>query len=77
MADFEDSIGKCVQDLENAMTNLQTTIQFHPCPIDLSVYQHAEDYISAIHHPEVIKALEGMVLLSIRSLTYLKQKQIL
>jgi hypothetical protein len=43
------------------MQNLQNSIQFSPCTIDLSAYQTPQDYANAVHHPEIISALEGLI----------------
>lgn len=58
--EFENILIKHINDLDTATQNLQTAVQFHPCTIDLSAYQTPDDYANAIHHPEIIAALESM-----------------
>ncbi|KAI9206840.1 dynein heavy chain and region D6 of dynein motor-domain-containing protein [Polychytrium aggregatum] len=58
---FLEVLEKFVEDLDVAMVNLHDSVQLHPCTIDLDAYKKPSDYPNAVHAPEVIDALEGLV----------------
>lgn len=59
--EFENSLMKSVGDLDLAMINLQTSVQLHPCPVDLSAYSRPTEYVNASHQPEIVAQLETLV----------------
>lgn len=63
IGEFEETLRKSVNDLDISLQNLQSSIQLEPCQVNLSAYQTPEDYANAAHHPEVITALEGVLIL--------------
>jgi dynein heavy chain len=58
---FIEVLERFVNDLDIAMVNLHDSVQLHPCTVDLETFKKPSDYPNAIHSPEIINALEGLV----------------
>ncbi|KAI8811565.1 dynein heavy chain and region D6 of dynein motor-domain-containing protein [Cladochytrium replicatum] len=59
---FIEVLERFVTDMDVAMINLNDSVQLNECRIDLDAYKRVSDYINAAHNPEVVSALEGLVL---------------
>ncbi|KAJ1555489.1 Dynein heavy chain 8, axonemal, partial [Nowakowskiella sp. JEL0078] len=59
--DFIEVLERFVTDLDVAVVNLHDSVQLNVCSFDLESYKKPSDYANAIHNPELINQLEGLV----------------
>ncbi|KAJ1563094.1 Dynein heavy chain 5, axonemal [Cladochytrium tenue] len=58
---FMESLERFVVDLDVAMVNLHDSVQLHARTVDLDSFKRPSDYANAIHNPELVGVLEGLV----------------